>query len=259
MVRSLRDSPSRARPWAVRGWRVRSRTVSRRTWIGQRWTLVSGHVVAMAFRAPGAPSVVVARGAGMGDSSARWAAVDSPAAHCRPMTPAVPRAMSRTQSRCSQMPSMNTWSRSPASGRGAGTGTCRHQRVRRRGPGRRRRTAGPGWRRGRPRRRTARDRRPPGGWARTGGRVRRWSRLWWRRCRWCTSSVGCRRRCVRTSSSGRGGSGGVWPWGNGISPAGRSAHDRQQPDRIIRPSRNHPDLRAPSQRKVGSKAPRSRR
>ena len=29
------------------------------------------------------------------------------------------------------MPSMNTWSRSPASGRGAGTGTCQHQRVRR--------------------------------------------------------------------------------------------------------------------------------
>ena len=70
MVSSLRDSPSRARPWVVRGRRVRSRTVSRRTWVRQRWILVVGQVVVMAFRAPGAPSVVATWGGGMGPSSA---------------------------------------------------------------------------------------------------------------------------------------------------------------------------------------------
>ena len=57
--------------------------------------------------------------------------MDSLTAHCQPMTSVVVRAMSRTQSWCSQMPSMKTWSSSRAAGLGAGTGTCQHQEVRR--------------------------------------------------------------------------------------------------------------------------------
>ena len=44
--------------------------MSRRTWIRQRWILVVGQLVAMAFRAAGAPSVVSTWGGGMGVSSA---------------------------------------------------------------------------------------------------------------------------------------------------------------------------------------------
>ena len=47
------------------------------------------------------------------------------------MTSVVVRAMSRTQSWCSQKPSMNTWSSSRVAGRGVGTGICQHQEVRR--------------------------------------------------------------------------------------------------------------------------------
>ena len=65
-VISLRDSPSRARPWVVRGRRVRSHTVSRRMRTRQRWILVVGQVVVMAFMVPGAPSVVSTWGGGMG-------------------------------------------------------------------------------------------------------------------------------------------------------------------------------------------------
>lgn len=57
--------------------------------------------------------------------------MDSLTAHCQPLTSVVVRAMSRTQSWCSQMPSMKTWSRSRAAGLGAGAGACQHQEVRR--------------------------------------------------------------------------------------------------------------------------------
>lgn len=48
--------------------------------------------------------------------------MDSLAAHCQPMTLVVLRSMSRTQSWCSQMPSMNTWSSSRVAGRGGRDG-----------------------------------------------------------------------------------------------------------------------------------------
>ena len=57
--------------------------------------------------------------------------MDSLTALCQPLTSVVVRAMSRTQSWCSQMSSMKTWSRSRAAGVGAGAGACQHQEVRR--------------------------------------------------------------------------------------------------------------------------------